>query len=288
MTFLPKYSSTKASATLLAKRTSPAYRIGNRIGIGIGIEPDLPDWEHAEILKDELSKIGRKTSSLHLHQESSLIEAFPCTNTKVGDVRLARSVALALVEEYLGKKVTWLSLGFEFLNVSCRVECLHFIFTFYLNLHTDEVIYETGSCNKCIHIVSHITRSWLRCRRLSVKLICLRESTYHEVLSQTNSSRLIPPLRTQPTLRASPLHNPPSGQSGLSTSRLRPTRTNPVFKPPAPSPPYYHPPAQIWELAAARASPLFKRLPGPPIGRTLPGLTIAGSSPWVSQCVWLQ
>ena len=60
----------------------------------------LPDWEHAEILKDELSKIGRKTL------ESSLIESFPCTNTKAGDVRLARSVALALVEEYLGKKVT--------------------------------------------------------------------------------------------------------------------------------------------------------------------------------------
>ena len=64
------------------------------------IGPHLPDWEHAEILKDELSKIGRKTL------ESSLIEAFPCTNTKAGDVRLARSVALALVEEYLGKKVT--------------------------------------------------------------------------------------------------------------------------------------------------------------------------------------
>ena len=62
--------------------------------------PHLPDWEHAEILKDELSKIGRKTL------ESSLIEAFPCTNTKAGDVRLARSIALALVEEYLGKKVT--------------------------------------------------------------------------------------------------------------------------------------------------------------------------------------
>ena len=111
--------------------------------------PHLPDWEHAEILKDELSKIGRKTL------ESSLIEAFPCTNTKAGDVRLARSVALALVEEYLGKKVTWLSLGFEFLNMSCRVECLHFIFIFHLNLHTDEVIYETGLCNKCIYIVSH-------------------------------------------------------------------------------------------------------------------------------------
>ena len=24
-----------------------------------------------------------------------------------------------------------------------------------LNLHTDEVIYETGLCNKCIYIVSH-------------------------------------------------------------------------------------------------------------------------------------
>ena len=34
--------------------------------------------------------------------ESSLIESFPCTNTKAGDVRLAKNVAIALVKEFLG------------------------------------------------------------------------------------------------------------------------------------------------------------------------------------------
>ena len=42
--------------------------------------------------------------------------------------------------------------------MSCRVECLYFIFIFHLNLHTDEVIYETGLCNKCIYIVSQSKR----------------------------------------------------------------------------------------------------------------------------------
>ena len=56
----------------------------------------LPDWEHAEILKADLSRTGRKTL------ESSLIESFPCTNTKAGDVRLAKNVAIALVKEFLG------------------------------------------------------------------------------------------------------------------------------------------------------------------------------------------
>ena len=56
----------------------------------------LPDWEHAEILKADLSRTGRKTL------ESSLIESFPCTNTKAKDVRLAKSVAIALVKEFLG------------------------------------------------------------------------------------------------------------------------------------------------------------------------------------------
>ena len=62
--------------------------------------PHLPDWKHAEILKRNLCKKERKTL------ESCLIEAFPCTNTKAGDVKLAKSVALVLVEEYLGSEVT--------------------------------------------------------------------------------------------------------------------------------------------------------------------------------------
>ena len=62
--------------------------------------PYLPDWEHADILKKGLSKTNRKIL------ESSLIEAFPCNNSKAGDVKLAKSVAIVLVEEHLGRNAT--------------------------------------------------------------------------------------------------------------------------------------------------------------------------------------
>lgn len=62
--------------------------------------PHLPDWENAETLKVNLSKPARKIL------ESSLIEALPCSNTKAGDIKVAKSVAIILLDEYLGMKVT--------------------------------------------------------------------------------------------------------------------------------------------------------------------------------------
>lgn len=56
----------------------------------------FPDWDNAKTLKSGLSKLDRKML------ESSLIEAFACTNSKAGDIKLAKSVAFALVEEYIG------------------------------------------------------------------------------------------------------------------------------------------------------------------------------------------
>ena len=94
----------------------------------------LPDWEHADILKRGVSKAKRKIL------ESSLIEAFPCTNSKAGDVKLAKSVAIVLVEEHLGRNATWTFINLK--SVSCAFSA-QFSFRF-CNLLTDEVLNETG------------------------------------------------------------------------------------------------------------------------------------------------
>ena len=62
--------------------------------------PNLPNWKEAEVLKSGLSRTQRKLL------ESSLIESMVCTNSKAGDIKLARSVAKFLMEEYLGNIVT--------------------------------------------------------------------------------------------------------------------------------------------------------------------------------------
>ena len=60
----------------------------------------LPDWEKADILKANLNRTGRKLL------ESALIEALPCTNSKAGDIRVARGVATMILEEQLSDNVT--------------------------------------------------------------------------------------------------------------------------------------------------------------------------------------
>ena len=60
----------------------------------------LPDWDHAEIIRDSLSRSDRKTI------ESSLIESCRCINSKAGDIRLGKSLAVLLVRKRLGISVT--------------------------------------------------------------------------------------------------------------------------------------------------------------------------------------
>ena len=40
-------------------------------------------------------------------------------------------------------------------KVALMLGNVYILFYFHLHLHTDEVVYETGLCNKCICIVSH-------------------------------------------------------------------------------------------------------------------------------------
>ena len=56
----------------------------------------LPDWDHAEIIRDSLSRSDRKTI------ESSLIESYKCVNSKAGGIRLGKSIAVLLVRKRLG------------------------------------------------------------------------------------------------------------------------------------------------------------------------------------------
>ena len=82
------------------KRDLRNHNANNSLVKHIDSCPNLPNWKEAEILKSGLSKTQRKLL------ESSLIESMVCANSKAGDMKLARSVAKFLVEEYLGNIVT--------------------------------------------------------------------------------------------------------------------------------------------------------------------------------------
>ena len=82
------------------KRDLRNHNVNNSLVKHIESCPNLPNWKEAEVLKSGLSKSQRKLL------ESSLIESMKCTNSKAGDIKLARSVAKFLVEEHLGNIVT--------------------------------------------------------------------------------------------------------------------------------------------------------------------------------------
>ena len=82
------------------KRDLRNYNVNNSLVKHIESCPNLPNWKEPEVLKSGLSKSQRKLL------ESSLIESMKCTNSKAGDIKLARSVAKFLVEEHLGNIVT--------------------------------------------------------------------------------------------------------------------------------------------------------------------------------------
>ena len=78
------------------KRDLRCHNTNSSLVKHLDVCPHLPDWDHARALKSGLSKLDRKLL------ESCLIEAFACTNSKAGDIKLAKSMAFALVEEYIG------------------------------------------------------------------------------------------------------------------------------------------------------------------------------------------